>query len=510
MHIAASPAFYQPRSLSPAPGLPDLPESVREALTLALQKRAELLLQAPGIDRATYCDRPPSDRIEPEEDPAQVSALSFANAYWPHRWGGLRRWRNNEPATPEGVVQQRLLALIEALRRDGQSDAADMVRDLWRSFADGDGVQVQLRVRAPVNRYGVCVEDITYAELTGPLPETVCEFIVAAHNALIALLAWLDADLTTRRTDRDRAIRLEQREAEQERRIEALLARERRHHEAVKKVKAKLAQEKADAKALLEAANQRMAEAMTMAALVVRTKPGGEATPAENSRQAGEAPAEAVATAPVVEPMESPRGDSELQGNPDAIDWLAKFDEVKKMLDLPSEAALARELGVPPQFLQKIRARTAEPSAKMKLAAIDRLGFLHGREAILHAVLPKQAAAAVAAWDRRGAGNAPDGAMAELAVPADQHGNANPLRMPTAIDWAAKFDELREKHGLQSDAELAEHFGCTQQALSKIRHGGSPSAGLRLAILEQLGYEITPETLLLLLPDDVAAKIAKA
>ena len=269
MHVAESARFYRPRSLVSVSRFDrSLPASVREAVQSFLERRAELLLGAPGLDRKTYCDRPPEDRLDKDEQRDEVLVAHFADDYWPHRWCAVGKVPNNDPHTVEGLVQQRLNQMVKALRDEGLREASDVVFAMLNQRYRGCHVNVLLRTRQPRNSYGVCVEDIEYRSLSGDLPEDVANFVAAAHNALIALLAWVDRDLAQRLQDHHHGEQLARREADTERKIEQLLAREKRHREAVKKVKVKLAQEKAAAANLMAAANQRMNEAMTMAALV--------------------------------------------------------------------------------------------------------------------------------------------------------------------------------------------------------------------------------------------------
>lgn len=268
MHIADSERFYRPRSADPKAAVgAALPAAVREAIDLFLQRRAVLLISSPEVDRKTYCDHPALDRLDRDEQPEEVCVSHFADNFWPHRWGSMGYQRSLDPKTPEGQVYQRLNLLRQNLAKEGQRDVAEIISDLMTTFSRGTHVNLMQRVRQPRNQYGVCVEDIEYHNLTEPLSDSVAEFMASAHNAVIALLGWLDSDLEQRQSDHQRSLRLMRREEESERKLKLVLDRERRHREAVKKVKGRLAQQKAETEALLATANQRMAEAMAMAAL---------------------------------------------------------------------------------------------------------------------------------------------------------------------------------------------------------------------------------------------------
>ena len=118
------------------------------------------------------------------------------------------------------------------------------------------------------NAYGI--ERMVRKDIARDAPFDLADFAATAHNTIIELLRWMDEELPERNAAMQaRDTRFAEEQALQ-RKIDAHQARERRHAAAVKKAKALLAKEKVEAQALMEAANQRMKEAMTMAELVCK------------------------------------------------------------------------------------------------------------------------------------------------------------------------------------------------------------------------------------------------
>lgn len=50
--------------------------------------------------------------------------------------------------------------------------------------------------------------------------------------------------------------------------------------------------------------------------------------------------------------------------------------------------------------------------------------------------------------------------------------------------WLHRADEVKKKHGLGSDRELAHLLGVSQQAMSKFRKGGNMSVETKLKLLD--------------------------
>lgn len=76
--------------------------------------------------------------------------------------------------------------------------------------------------------------------------------------------------------------------------------------------------------------------------------------------------------------------------------------------------------------------------------------------------------------------------------------------------WVERIDQLKERVGHSSDMQLAADLLISRQFLSDIRSGKSPiPVGLKFKIADRLGYEMTRDALLELLPDQVANAIRK-
>lgn len=71
--------------------------------------------------------------------------------------------------------------------------------------------------------------------------------------------------------------------------------------------------------------------------------------------------------------------------------------------------------------------------------------------------------------------------------------------------WNKALDDLRERMGLESDAELARFLTMSRQMIHQIRAGDrKPPAKVIFMILDKAGYAVTRDMLLALLPDEIA------
>lgn len=275
MHVAEHPSspYYRPKILERADSIrgPDtaenadyLPQKVRESIWRFLCLRAELLMSAPGLDRKTYQDFPPADRLSDDEDPEVVAKNTYSNGYvWPHRWISFKRSLHDE--------KQQAYSLLNAWRNEIRKDQSvprpmlDVINEIIEGFYFGSDLCVDLRVRKPKNQYGCCVEDPQPRTLYPDLPEEAAHFMAVTHNAMLDLLHWLDQDLPNRVKIKDENEKSLRRERDLRMREESLAKREKRHAAAVKKTKQRLAAEAERAKRLMDAANERMREAMMLA-----------------------------------------------------------------------------------------------------------------------------------------------------------------------------------------------------------------------------------------------------
>ena len=76
------------------------------------------------------------------------------------------------------------------------------------------------------------------------------------------------------------------------------------------------------------------------------------------------------------------------------MDWIEKLDELKQKLDFPSDAALARALGVTPQYLSDVRRGGKPPSPLLKFRVLDKLAYAWTEAAALD-LLPDEVRALV-------------------------------------------------------------------------------------------------------------------
>ena len=74
------------------------------------------------------------------------------------------------------------------------------------------------------------------------------------------------------------------------------------------------------------------------------------------------------------------------------------------------------------------------------------------------------------------------------------------------VDWNKKIELYKERFGLSSDAQVAADLGITRGALNNFMRGHAPwPTGLKVAILDRLGYAVTRNVLLGLVPQGEAA-----
>jgi len=83
-------------------------------------------------------------------------------------------------------------------------------------------------------------------------------------------------------------------------------------------------------------------------------------------------------------------------------------------------------------------------------------------------------------------------------------------------DWVVKgFDKIRQKWGMTSDAQLAEHLGTTTAMINQIRGGRTkPSAKVKFAVADKLGWLVGVESVAWVVSqiagDEVGKKLAGA
>lgn len=285
MHAAEQPngKFYRPVIAGPGRSSRSLlamsevqasiPDDVRTAIWVFLERRASFLMGAPGLDMKTYAEHPPKDRLSHGED-AATATNTYSDGYaWPPRWGLYERRFSHES------VMGQVYALMNNWRNDLRSnrksnglprEVIDAIGEVISGLYFASTMHVSMPERRESDEDGYCREDFKQYTLREDAQSDLAEFACAAHNAMITLLHWLDQDIPARAESLKARDERYRQEREMERKLDSLIAREKRHAAAVKRVKDKLVKEKAEAERLLAEANQRMSEAMSMAALVAK------------------------------------------------------------------------------------------------------------------------------------------------------------------------------------------------------------------------------------------------
>ena len=71
------------------------------------------------------------------------------------------------------------------------------------------------------------------------------------------------------------------------------------------------------------------------------------------------------------------------------MNWLEMLDQMKESLGLRSDAAMARRLGVTPQYLSDVRRGAKQPSAMLKFRILDKMDFAWTDDTVLE-LLPEE------------------------------------------------------------------------------------------------------------------------
>lgn len=285
MHVAEQPDghFYRPAIAGPGRNSralaamtevqKSIPDDVRTAIWIFLERRASFLMGAPGLDMKTYIEHPPKDRLSANED-AATATNTFSDGYaWPPRWVTYERRLSHESLM--GQVYTLMNGWRNDLRQNRKvnglsQEIIEAIDEVIGNLYFASTMHVSMPERREPDAEGHCREEFKQYALRNDAQPDLAEFACAAHNAMVTLLHWLDQDIPERAEALGARDKRRQQERDIERRLDSLIAREKRHAAAVKRVKEKLAQEKAEAERLLAEANQRMSEVMTMAALVTK------------------------------------------------------------------------------------------------------------------------------------------------------------------------------------------------------------------------------------------------
>lgn len=167
-------------------------------------------------------------------------------------------------------------------------------------------------------------------------------------------------------------------------------------------------------------------------------------------------------------------------------------EEIEKLRDERrlSNAEIGAELGMSKQFISDILLGKAPIGTKLKLKIWGRRAYDLNRDRLL-AFLPEKVAEEVRAVEI-----------------ARGHDRAEKLiSKQDRDDWIPDLIALRDERGW-TDAELAADLGMSKQYLSAILNRKKPlSWGLKVAVWGRRNYDLSRETLLALLPDEVATEL---
>jgi len=171
------------------------------------------------------------------------------------------------------------------------------------------------------------------------------------------------------------------------------------------------------------------------------------------------------------------------------MEWI---EEIKKLRDERglSDAEVGAELGMSKQFTSDILLGKAPVGMKLKLKIWGRRNYDLNRDRLL-AFFPEKVASEIH----------------EIELERGHHMAADLASKLERDDWIPDIVALRDECGW-NDAELAADLGVSKQFLSAILNRKKPvSWGLKVAIWGRRNYDLSRETLLALLPAEVATEL---
>lgn len=169
--------------------------------------------------------------------------------------------------------------------------------------------------------------------------------------------------------------------------------------------------------------------------------------------------------------------------------WIEEIEKLRDERGL-SDAEIGAELGMSKQFTSDILRGKAPVGTKLKLKIWSRRAYDLNRDRLL-AFLPEKVADEVRAVE----------------IERSQQVAVAMLKKRERDDWVADLVALRDERGW-NDAELAADLGMSKQYLSAVLNRKKPmSWGLKVAVWSRRNYDLSRETLLALLPDDVATEL---
>lgn len=173
------------------------------------------------------------------------------------------------------------------------------------------------------------------------------------------------------------------------------------------------------------------------------------------------------------------------------MDWI---DEIKKLRDERqlSDAQTAAELGISKPFLSEVLNGKKQLSVKLKMKIWSRREYDLDRDCLL-AFLPSKVSEQLLEME-----------LARGKRRADAFLNDGVSR-----DWVDDLIALRDERGL-SDTEFAAELGISQSFLSSVvSRKKAVSWPLKIAIWSRKNYDLSRDTLLNLLPEELSSELKK-
>lgn len=173
------------------------------------------------------------------------------------------------------------------------------------------------------------------------------------------------------------------------------------------------------------------------------------------------------------------------------MDWI---DEIKKLRDERqlSDAQTAAELGISKPFLSEVLNGKKQLSVKLKMKIWSRREYDLDRDCLL-AFLPFKVSEQLLEME-----------LARGKRRADAF-----LNDGVSSDWVDDLIALRDERGL-SDTEFAAELGISQSFLSSVvSRKKAVSWPLKIAIWSRKNYDLSRDTLLNLLPEELSSELKK-
>jgi len=173
------------------------------------------------------------------------------------------------------------------------------------------------------------------------------------------------------------------------------------------------------------------------------------------------------------------------------MNWI---DEIKKLRDERqfSDAQTAAELGISKPFLSEVLNGKKQLSTKLKMKIWSRREYDLDRDWLL-AFLPSKVSEQ----------------LLEIELARGKHRANAFLKDGVSRDWVDDLIVLRDQRGL-SDTEFAAELGISQPFLSGVvSRKKAVSWPLKIAIWSRKNYDLSRDTLLNLLPEELSSELKK-